>query len=262
MKKNRLKRQLAAGETVANGWLHIPSTLSAEVMAQGGFDSLTIDMQHGCSDYSTALPMLQAMGSSPTTPLVRVPWNEPGIIMRMLDAGSYGVICPMVNTPEEAKRFVGACRYPPLGYRSQGPVRVALQAGSDYAAHANEEILTFAMIETAEALDNLGAILETPGLDAVYVGPGDLNRTLTGSPVAVYSEQPLKDAVTRIASVAQERGIIAGAHTNSAEDARWLAGLGYRFLTIENDVRFIAQGAQRVLRTFRSELRPEPVDLY
>lgn len=262
MKKNELKRQLAAGETVANGWLHIPSTLSTEVMAQGGFDSLTIDMQHGCSDYSTALPMLQAMSGSAVTPLVRVPWNEPGMIMRMLDAGCYGVICPMVNTPEEAQRFVEACRYPPLGYRSQGPVRVALQAGSDYAAYANDEVLTFAMIETGAALDNLEAILDTPGLDAVYVGPGDLNRALTGSPTAVYQEQPLMDAVTRIAEVTQKRGVIAGAHTNSADDAKWLASLGYRFLTIENDVRFVAQGAQRVLNAFRDGRQPKSVDLY
>ncbi len=261
MKRNELKRKLAVGDTVVNGWLHIPSTLSAEVMAHQGFDSLTIDMQHGCSDYSTALPMLQAIATA-TTPLARVSWNEPGIIMRMLDAGCYGIICPMINTLGEAQRFVEACRYPPLGYRSQGPVRVALQSGNDYTAHANDEMLTFAMIETVEALDNLEAILSTPGLDAVYVGPGDLNRALTGSPEAVYREQPLQDAVTRVVGMATEKGIIAGAHTNSSDDARWLASLGYRFLTIENDVRFIAQGAQRALRDFCGETQREPVRLY
>ena len=147
-------------------------------MAHAGFDSLTVDMQHGLSHFESAVPMFQAISTTDTVPLARVPWNEPGIIMKLLDAGCYGIICPMINSADEAAAFVGACRYPPHGYRSYGPTRAALYAGADYAAHANEEVLTLAMIETKAGLENLEAIVQTPGLDAVYVGPADLSQSL------------------------------------------------------------------------------------
>jgi hypothetical protein len=123
MRPNRLRQIWQEGGAAVNGWLQLPHGFAAEVMAAQGWDSLTIDMQHGPVGYDTALTMLQAMSASDVTPLARVPWNEPGIIMKMLDAGCYGIICPMVNSAEEAKRFVGACRYPPKGYRSFGPTR-------------------------------------------------------------------------------------------------------------------------------------------
>ncbi len=110
MRANRLKEIWAKGDAVVNGWLSIPSAFSAEVMSHQGFDSLTIDMQHGVVDYQAALSMLAAISTTDTVPLVRVPCLEPGIIMKMLDAGCYGIICPMVNSAEEAQRFVGACR--------------------------------------------------------------------------------------------------------------------------------------------------------
>ncbi|RMF77330.1 MAG: 2,4-dihydroxyhept-2-ene-1,7-dioic acid aldolase, partial [Chloroflexi bacterium] len=140
MRENTVKTLWQNGEAAINGWLHIPSTWSAEVMAHQGWDSLTIDMQHGMTGYQTALYMLQALSTTDVVPLVRVTWNEPGLIGRMLDAGAYGVICPMVNTREQCEAFVGACRYHPMGYRSLGPTRAKLYAGDDYAAHANETI--------------------------------------------------------------------------------------------------------------------------
>ena len=123
MRKNKVKELMKAGKPVVNGWLSAPSSVTAEVMAQQGFDSLTIDLQHGLTDYSSALLMLQAISSTDVTPLVRVNWNEPGQIMKILDAGSYGVICPMVSNKKEAEKFVQACMYPPNGYRSFGPIR-------------------------------------------------------------------------------------------------------------------------------------------
>ena len=146
MRKNKLKQMLAEGKAVNNGWLSIPSTASTEAMAQLGWDSLTIDMQHGLVDYSNALPMLQTISSTNVTPLARVNWNEPGQIMKILDAGSYGVICPMVSNKKEAEKFVQACMYPPNGYRSFGPIRGLIYGGSDYPDYANDEILKLAMI--------------------------------------------------------------------------------------------------------------------
>ena len=128
-------------------------------MAAQGWDSLTIDLQHGLIDYQVAVGMLQAISGGPTTPLVRIPWLDPAIIMKLLDAGAYGVICPMINSAEETERFVAACRYPPAGIRSFGPLRARLYAGSDYFKEANRTILAIAMIETHSALEHLDEIL-------------------------------------------------------------------------------------------------------
>ena len=160
MRKNKIKQMMMDGKPVINGWLQIPSTVSAEVMAHEGWDSLTVDMQHGLIDYTNALPMMQTISTTDVTPLVRVNWNEPGQIMKILDAGCYGVICPMVSNKKEAENFVQACMYPPHGYRSFGPVRGFLYGGSDYPKHANDEILKFAMIETKESLEKLDEIMK------------------------------------------------------------------------------------------------------
>ena len=178
MRPNRLRQIWREGGAAVNGWLQLPHGFAAEVMAAQGWDSLTVDLQHGPLGYDVALTLLQAISSSPVTPLARVPWNEPGIIMKMLDAGCYGIICPMINSAEEAQRFVGACRYPPKGYRSFGPTRVSFYAGADYGQHANDTVIALAMIETGQAVENLDAILDTPGLDGVYVGPADLSQSL------------------------------------------------------------------------------------
>src|SRR4029434_1106770 len=119
-------------------------------------------------------PMLQAISQTDTTPVVRVAWNEPAAIMKALDLGAYGIIVPLVNTPEEAAKAVAACRYPPVGIRSSGPVRAVHYGGADYVAKANDEIIVMCMIETKEGLDTLDAICATPGLDAIYIGPSDL----------------------------------------------------------------------------------------
>ena len=138
---NRLKQIWASGQPALNGWCSIGNSFTAEIMAAQGFDSVTVDMQHGALDYSHLLPMFQAMRASGATLMARVPWNEPGVIMKALDAGAYGIICPMINTAEEAARFVSYLRYPPLGQRSYGPTRVSFAAGAHYAAEANGEIL-------------------------------------------------------------------------------------------------------------------------
>src|SRR5947208_252739 len=148
-------------------------------MAHQGFDSLTVDMQHGVVDYQVAVTMLQAVSTTPVIPLARVPWNDPARLMKILDAGVYGVICPMVNTRAQAEALVAACKYAPRGYRSWGPVRASIYAGADYGDHANDDLIVMPMIETAEAVKNIDAILSVPGVDAVYVGPSDLSLTLS-----------------------------------------------------------------------------------
>jgi len=178
MRANRLREIWASGGTVVNGWLAIPNAFSAETMAHQGWDSLTVDMQHGVVDYQAAVNMLTALSTTDTVPMVRVPWLDQGVVMKVLDTGAYAVICPVVNSREDAEKLVAAMRYPPAGTRSFGPIRALLYGGQDYPAHANDEVVAFAMIETRQGLDNLEDILSVPGLDAVYIGPSDLSLAL------------------------------------------------------------------------------------
>lgn len=252
MRPNTLRSIWERGEAVLNGWLHIGNGFAAEVMAHAGWDSLTIDLQHGPLGYAAALTMLQAISTTATIPLARVPWNEPGIIMKLLDAGCYGIICPMINTGEEAERFVQACRYPPQGYRSYGPTRVTLYAGADYAQHANAAVITMAMIETVTALNNLDDILAVPGLDAVYVGPADLSQSL-GLPPQVDSTNPqLLAALDTVVASARRHGVIAGLHTAGVPYATQMIERGFRFTTIMSDARLLATAAATITATMKA----------
>lgn len=247
MRPNNLKTMWAADTPVINGWLAIPSSYSAEVMAQQGFDSLTVDMQHGVMGYESAITMFQAISTTAATPLARVPWNDPAHIMRMLDGGAYGIVCPMINSRAEAERFIGACRYSPQGYRSFGPARGRLYGGADYAVEANETIVTLAMIETAQALENLDEILSTPGLDGIYVGPADLSLSLTGKVQFDYSDPDLFARLEEIVAAARRHGVAAGIHTGSPEFAQRMIDIGYRFITVQSDAGFMEATAKRVV---------------
>lgn len=247
MRANTVKRIWAKGGVVVNGWLAIPSAFSAEIMAHQGFDSLTIDMQHGVVDYQVAVTMLQAISTTPVIPFARVPWNDPGRLMKILDAGVYGVICPMVNTRAEAEALVRACKYPPMGFRSWGPVRASLYAGADYGDHANEDVVVMPMIETAEAVRNLDEILSVPGVDAVYVGPSDLSLALGCKPRLDQTDPPVVEAQQRIVEACKRHGVVAGIHNNTAAYALEMAGAGYQFVTLASDGRFLgARAAEEV----------------
>ena len=198
MRENRLRTLWKSGGAAVNGWLAIPNGFSAETMAHQGWDSLTIDLQHGVVDYQAMVTMLQAISTTDTVPVVRVPWLEPGALMKALDAGAYAVICPMVNTREDAQRLVAYTHYAPRGTRSFGPVRALLYGGADYPQQANDTIVTFAMIETAQALDNLDDILSVEGLDAVYIGPSDLSISLGCRPTMDDLEPKAQQAVDHI----------------------------------------------------------------
>ena len=243
MRENTLKTKWARGEATVNGWLSIPSSFSAEVMAHQGFDSLTVDMQHGVVDYQVAVTMLQAISTTPVIPLARVPWNDPGRLMKILDAGVYGVICPMISTRAQAEALVAACRYPPRGYRSWGPVRASIYAGSDYGDHANDDILVIPMIETAEALENLDDILSVPGVDAIYVGPSDLSLALGMKPRLDQTDPPVVEAQRKIAAACKRHGVVAGIHNNTSAYALRMIAEGYQFVTLASDSRFLAAKA-------------------
>jgi 4-hydroxy-2-oxoheptanedioate aldolase len=251
MRENRLRTLWKADQTAVNGWLAIPNSFAAEVMAHQGWDTLTIDMQHGVIDYAAMVTMLQAISTTPTVPIVRVPWLEPGILMKSLDAGAYGLICPMINTREDAQRFVSYTNYAPKGTRSFGPVRALLYGGADYPAHANDTIVRFAMIETAQALDNLDAILSVEGLDAIYIGPSDLSLSLGCKPVFDDVDPKAAQAMDHILERAKAHGVVAGVHNGRADVARARSAKGFRFVTLGSDARLLAAGSQELLSAMR-----------
>ena len=257
MRENRLRTLWNAGQAAVNGWLAIPNGFSAEAMAHQGWDTLTIDMQHGVVDYQAMVGMLQAISTTPTVPLVRVPWLEPGILMKTLDAGAYGVICPMVNTREDAQKLVAWTHYAPRGTRSFGPVRALLYGGADYPQHANDTIVTFAMIETAQALDNLDAILSVEGLDAIYIGPSDLSLALGCKPTFDELDTKAAQAVEHILARAKAHGLKAGIHNGAPQAALQRIAKGFDFVTVSSDARLMAAGAQQVMASMRAA-QPSP----
>ena len=252
MRPNRLRQLWDDDKAAVNGWLAIPNSFSAEVMAHQGWDSLTIDLQHGVVDYAALVPMLQAISTTATVPVVRVPWLEPGILMKVLDAGAYGVICPMVNTREEAQKLVHYTHYAPRGTRSFGPVRASLYGGPDYPEHANQTVVSFAMIETAQALDNLDSILSVEGLEAIYIGPSDLSLSLGCKPVFDDLDPKAQQAIEYIVARAKAHGVVAGIHNGRADVARARVDLGFRFVTLGSDARLLAAGSQELLGAMRA----------
>jgi 4-hydroxy-2-oxoheptanedioate aldolase len=249
---NRLKQIWASGKAAVNGWLSIPSGFSAEVMAQCGFDSITVDLQHGVQDYQSMVACFQAMQAHPIVPMARVPRNEPGIIGKVLDAGAQGVICPMVNTRAEAAAFVAACKYPPAGIRSNGPIRAGLYGlTTDYQATANEETLSLPMIETREGVANLTAILDVPGVAGVYVGPSDLGFSYGLKPVLDRDEPEILEIYARLLVETGRRGQFAGIHCASPEYATRAIGMGFRLVTMNNDSGLMAQAATAAVARIR-----------
>jgi len=252
LRVNKVKELWKKEQVAIGGWLSIPSGISTEIMAHHDWDVLTIDMQHALVSVSDMVPMITAISTTDVTPFVRVPWLEPGIIMKALDAGSYGVICPMINTQKDAEMFVSFCRYAPQGTRSFGPGRAVLYAGNDYATQANETILTLAMIETQKALDNLEEILTVDGLDAVFVGPSDLGLSLGYSP-GNHEEPVLLEAIEMILKKAKSKGKRTGIYTLTPDYAHRMKKLGYDYVVISSDSRMLTAQANKTLTEFRSK---------
>lgn len=252
MRPNRLRQLWAEGRAAINGWLAVANSFSAETMAHQGWDTLTVDLQHGLVDYPAMVGMLQAISTTPTVPLVRVPWLEPGILMKTLDAGAYGLIVPMVNTRDDAAKLVAWTTYAPRGTRSFGPVRGLLYGGPDYPQHADATIVRFAMIETAQALDNLDPILSVEGLDAVYIGPSDLSLALGCKPSFDEVEPKVAEAIAHILARAKAHGLRAGIHNGVPEGAAARVAMGFDFVTVSSDARLMAAGSQQILKTMRA----------
>jgi 4-hydroxy-2-oxoheptanedioate aldolase len=216
-------------------------------MAHQGWDSATIDMQHGAIGFDAAYNMLIAISTTDTTPIVRVPSNDAGLIGRVLDAGAFGVMCPTVESRADAEAFAAACRYAPRGRRSVGPIRAGYYAGSDYVAHANDTIVTFAQIETAQGLAHVDAIARTCGIDILFVGPSDLGLSLGRAPKPDQDDTVVVEAIDHILQAAHTAGIRAGIYCASVPYAQAMTAKGFDFVTVVSDEGLLAGG--RALRS-------------
>jgi len=250
---NPLREIWAKGETAVNGWISMPGILSAETMARAGWDSLTVDLQHGTCAYSDLLAILPVIQQTKTVPLVRVPWNDPAHVMRALDASALGIICPMIETPDDARRFVSYCLYPPKGMRSFGPIRARLTFGDDYAKNANDLVTPIVMIETRQALDNLQEILSIDGVSGIYIGPSDLSSALGYPPGLDRREPEMVDVIAGILRQAQDSNVPACIHCGSVKYATEMRELGFSMVTVGSDARFVETGCAQTLKALAGQ---------
>lgn len=239
MRKNRVRECWSEGSAAISGWLSIGNSYSAEIVAASGLDCVTVDLQHGMVDVQTMISMLQAISTTQATPFVRVPKMEPSIIMKVLDAGSYGIICPMVNSKEDAQQLVSASLYPPRGDRSFGPTRGLLYGGSDYTKYANETLVRLAMIETVEGLQAVEQICAVPGLDGIFIGPNDLSLALGKEAVADPVNSDVCDAITLCLQAARAAGKHAGIFCPSGTVAARRIADGFDFVVPNSDANLL-----------------------
>jgi 4-hydroxy-2-oxoheptanedioate aldolase len=249
----RLRELFERGQPMLGGWASMASAFGAEVLGQCGFDWVCIDTQHGIIGYDQMVPMLQGLSVKGTPALVRVSWNTPGEIMKALDAGAEGVIIPMVNSPEEAMKAVGACRYPPEGFRSWGPTRAALGRPDFGPATGNREAICVIMVETVEALDRLDEIVATPGVDAVFVGPNDLAISNGLEPSWLAEIPQHHQQIERILETCLRHGVVAGIACGSEEMAVHWRDLGFRMLALMTDAILLRTAAQQILSALRKD---------
>ena len=248
-----LRQRWTSGDVTLGAWCMMPGALGVEAVAPLGFDWILIDMQHGCMDYEGALDMIRAADIHGVCPVVRVPWNEPGIIGRVLDAGAMGIIAPMIETIDDARRLVDACRYPPAGRRSLGPIRVNTRDGMMYLLTANENVAVIPMIETRAALDVVDEIVALEGVDAAFMGPFDLSIAL-GLPPGDNDGEPVFDEAVKSIIGACRTHNKAGAVLSNASVAPLRVQQGFQMVSVTTDIASLTMASQTALATVRGSM--------
>jgi 4-hydroxy-2-oxoheptanedioate aldolase len=251
-----LARALGAGETVFSGWCSLPYPIVAEMIGREGFAAVTLEAQHGLWDLGGLLTGVAAVRQSGAAPLVRVPVGDFALVSRALDFGAEGIIAPMINTAADASAFGAAAKYPPVGERSWGPHRVTSLAGladqSIYLREANDNVITLAMIETRTALANLAAIVETPGIDGLFLGPSDLSIALSDGKSLDPLSKDVERELDRIVAACRKAGKVPGAFCHTAERAVALQKRGMRFLAVMSDLAMLRAGVSAALKALRN----------
>ncbi|MBK1865218.1 HpcH/HpaI aldolase family protein [Aestuariivirga sp. YIM B02566] len=242
-----LRGRLAKADPFYFSWMTFPGAIVAGQMARLPYEAVCIDMQHGLAGFTDVASMSPAITASGKPLVLRILWNDPGLIGQALDAGATAVIVPMVNTRAQAEAVVKAAKYAPMGMRSWGGYAAVQAAGTvpaDYLKEANSRTMIFAMIETEEALGNLDAIASTPGLDGLFVGPNDLSISLGFGLGKDLKIPKLEAAIKAIAAAAKKNSLVPGAFGGSPEACAFFAGHGFRFIAAATDVGLLAAGAK------------------
>jgi 4-hydroxy-2-oxoheptanedioate aldolase len=256
MRANTVRLAWEEGRQVVSAWVGIPNPLLAEFFAAQPVDAVIVDMQHGMNGIESVLGMLQGItAQNGPTPFVRLPWNDPADTMKALDGGALGVICPMVDTAEQAATFAANCRYFPRGRRSVGPPRAILAHGSDYMERADDEILALAMIETLEGLENVDAIANVPELDGLFMGPGDLARVVTGQFAMDLEHPEYRAAVTRILEAGHRAGKKVGTYASDTTFGMAMLEMGFDLVTLGADSLILGRAINRELGELRGAQR-------
>lgn len=251
-----LRQRWAVGDVTYGAWCMMPGAFGVEVVAPLGFDWVLIDMQHGGMGFEGALDMIRAADIHSLASVVRVPWNEPGIIGRLLDAGADAILVPMIETPDDAAAAVAACRYAPEGRRSVGPIRVGTRDGRGYMGTANEHVTVIPMIETAEALANVVEIASVPGVDALFVGPFDLSVALGLPPGDNDGDAVFDDAIARVTSAAEAAGVALAVLSNRAVAPRRVRQ-GFQMVSVTMDTVALATESASSLNAVRAAVEEE-----
>ncbi len=250
-----LARRLRAGETVYAAWCSLASPIVAETVARDGFPAVVLDMQHGLWDTASIIAGIGAVDHATASPVVRVPLNDFAFVSRALDFGAEAIIAPMINSPADARQFAAVAKFPPLGERSWGPQRAMTLQGKtatvDYLREANDGTLTMAMIETPMALAQVESIAETPGIDALFIGPYDLSTALSGGKAQDVAAPEVERAIDQICAAAKKAGKIPGIYCNGAERALTMAKRGFRFVTVGGDVSYLRDGLAAQLKALK-----------
>ena len=247
MRINKLRQRWAQGEVASCLWIDIGWPVSVEALARLPYDSFTLDLQHSLIDRGTAVQVLQALSLGGGAPLVRVSQNDPAEIGFVLDAGAYGVICPQIETAQDCKRFVDACRYAPEGRRSWGPTRGLMYGGADYFTGYKDNVVTIALIETVRGVENMREIAATPGLDMLYVGPNDLTIDYGGEPTYIARDPRVLKAMELSIELAQEYSIVCGTYAGSVEVARAAVAQGFNLVSVGYASKIMVKAASELL---------------
>ncbi len=252
MRTNTAKALLKAGKPAVGAWMNFPSVVAAEALASLGWDWICVDTEHGAIDLETAQSLFVAIGANGTIPIARVPWNDTISIHRILDAGAYGIVVPMINSAEQAEQAVKAAKYPPEGFRSAGGGRWRYWAGPDYPRYANQEIMVVVMIEHIDAVNRAEEILSVPGVDACFIGPNDLAWSMGLSPHGLGPRDPRHvEAVAKVLAAAKKVGVPAGIHCFSPEDVNARIEAGFQFLACMSDGAFLMKSATEAFNAIR-----------
>lgn len=254
MRHNPVKVKLRQGEPVFGTWLSTGDLLAARVLARMQFDWLTLDLEHAPIDWSQAAALFGAIADAGSVPLARVPEGNHHLIKRVLDAGAWGIVVPMVDTVDQARTAIAAAKYPPIGNRSLGGSHAALNfdaRSGEYFAQANDEILVVLQTESPRGLANAEAIYSLPGVDAIFVGPVDLRAQMRQPDGTEATDQQFEAALNQVVAVGKQVGTPTGMHVMDPQVALSRAAQGMQFIAIGSDLRYMSERATQVLDVVR-----------